>query len=240
MILNCPYHPCVMPTHEVLEDDKYYYVVMQQASEGSFFESLVKDFPTGVVPSATVKTSLRDILDAVRHLHEHGILHRDIKPDNLVVHRCRETGEKRVMLVDFDHADLLEPPEENSFTFGTLRYNASETFYGKYTKASDLYSIGVILYLIMSGKMPYEDSVFWTQTEQPRSGQQIFMSMKYATIDWACSPWPEQPICRDFCRRLLAFHPKMRTQTCESALEHRWFRDDEEDSDHDNDSELSQ
>lgn len=233
-MLNFPHHPCVMPTHEVLEDARNYYVVMQQASEGLFFESLLRDHPTGVIPSSTVKSSVRDILDAVNHLHRRGILHRDIKPDNLVVHRDRTTGEKKVMLVDFDHADVFNPLETAEATFGTIRFNAPETFHGDYSPASDLYSIGVTFYLLMTGRMPVDDSVYWATSGQDRSAKQIYANLKSASIDWACSPWLKQPLCRDFCRRLLTFSTSARLQSCEEALQHRWFADMEEDAYSDN------
>lgn len=236
-MLNFPHHPCVMPTHEVLEDDNNYYVVMQRASEGSFFESLIKDYPSGVIPNSVVKTAIRDILDAVEHLHKRGILHRDIKPDNLVVHRDKITGEKRVMLVDFDHADVYTPMERSEYTFGTLRFNAPETFLGEYTPQSDLYSIGVTFYLLMTGRMPYEDSIFLSLCEESRSRKQVYAAMKSTMIDWACSPWPERPLCMDFSQRLLAFVPGMRLQSCEAALQHRWFHDTE-DLDNDDGDEL--
>lgn len=224
IMLNFPEHPNVMPIHAVLEDDKFYYVVMKQASEGAFLESLVKDYPTGVIPSSVVKSSMRDILEAVGHLHSLGILHRDIKPDNVVVDRDATTGETRAILVDFDHADACgERQVKSEYSFGTTRFSAPETFLAYYSKQSDLYSIGVTFYLLMAGRMPYSDEFFWTHNDQRIPSKQTYAEMKAASIDWSCSPWPQRPACRDFCRRLLAFHPGMRFESCEHALHHRWF-----------------
>merc|ERR1719265_149203 len=68
-----------------------------------------------------------------------------------------------VRLIDFDHADpdwSPKTPALHDGYFGTLRFNAPETFMGEFSVASDLYSVGCILYLLMSGQMPYDDEVF--------------------------------------------------------------------------------
>merc|ERR1719316_701918 len=105
-----------MPLREVLEDDKYFYTVMKKAQDGTLFEDLHKRFNDGVIPSSTLKNLMMQILRAVGHIHKHGLLHRDIKPDNIVVQQGA------AMLIDFDHADPdwnpSRPKHLNEF-FGT-------------------------------------------------------------------------------------------------------------------------
>merc|ERR1719461_396828 len=84
-LLNLPSHVGVLPVHEVLEDQQYYYIIMERAEGGAFLPSLAQEFQDGVMPEAVVKQLMREILEAVHHLHAQGILHRDIKPDNLVM-----------------------------------------------------------------------------------------------------------------------------------------------------------
>jgi len=238
-MLNFPPHVGVVPLHEVLEDELFYYVVMDKADGGNFFYSLVSDFKDGNMPIAAIKTLMREILEAVCHVHQHGMLHRDIKPDNLVMQLHEDplspTGKsKKVMLIDFDHADPdwcpLSPSKDHD-CYGTLRFNAPETFRGEYSAASDLYSIGAILYLLMAGKLPYRDAIF--QEEQQSSDfspttrgnwmDHVYMQLRQETIDWQCSPWPDQPDCQDFCASLLAFKAADRFRTAEEAMAHRWL-----------------
>jgi len=238
-MLNFPPHVGVVPLHEVLEDELFYYIVMDKADGGNFFYSLVSDFKDGNMPIAAVKTLMREILEAVCHMHRHGVLHRDIKPDNLVMQVYEDplspTGKsKKVMLIDFDHADpdwCPSSPSKDHHCYGTLRFNAPETFRGEYSAASDLYSIGAILYLLMAGKLPYRDAIFeeehqsldFSPITRGNWMDHVYMQLRQETIDWQCSPWPDQLDCQDFCASLLAFKAADRFRTAEEAMAHRWL-----------------
>jgi len=239
-MLNFPPHPGVLALREVLEDEKFYYIIMDKANGGNFFPSLLSEFQDGVMPASAVQKLLREILEAVSHVHKQGMLHRDIKPDNLVMQFC-DNGEgrcgtvKKVALIDFDHADPDWNPStatwrQNEFC-GTVQFSAPEAFMGYFSQSSDLYSVGVILYLLMTGKMPYADEIYDEEIKRRDSarGQHCVWSnttverMKASTIDWDCNPWPEQKQCRSFCSGLLAFDPLMRPASADEALNHIWF-----------------
>lgn len=231
-MLNLPPHDGVVPVHEVLEDDRFYYVVMAKASGGAFFPALLKEFGDGVMPATAVRRVLKDILEAVGYVHNQGMLHRDLKPDNLVMQVSR------VCLIDFDHADPDWDPSAKawqSIFCGTVRFSAPEAFLGFYSQASDLYSVGVILYLLLAGRMPYNDSLYEEEFERKRQAGEkskydwraaVYERMKEARIDWEFEPWTSQPLCREFCRQLLSFDAGERPRSAEEALTHAWFRSD--------------
>lgn len=240
-MLNLPPHAGVVPIHEVLEDESFYYVVMERA-DGALFASLLQEYADGVMPASALQKLMREILEAVRHVHSQGMLHRDIKPDNLVVHECAcplspkgSKAERRVRLIDFDHADLDWCPKTPRVCchegVGTLRFNAPETFLGNFSAASDIYSVGCILYLLMAGRMPFTDNVFDSMGDDANPCSRVrrswrnavYKRMSEAQIDFHSSPWAENPVCREFCQRLLSFHPKDRIGTPDEALAHRWI-----------------
>lgn len=225
-LLNLPEHEHVVPIVEVLEDVSMYYIVMEKAQGGSFFEGLLEEFSTGVVPAREVKRLTREMLNSVAHVHSQGMLHRDIKPDNFVMRVTDDprspTGRRMsVMLCDFDHAEPEYSPTsagKYNVRCGTLAFNAPETFNGYFSERSDLYSVGVCLYLLMSGKMPYDPQLFCEF-----DFVETYERLLKAEVDWECDPWPEQVECQDLCRSLLAFHPEDRLSSCVEAAEHLWF-----------------
>merc|ERR1719335_801144 len=89
-MLNMPKHSGVLPLTEVLEDDNFYYVVMEKANGGSLLSSLLEEFSDGIMPERAVKQLMKEILSAIAHIHRQGMLHRDIKVDNLVVQKNDE------------------------------------------------------------------------------------------------------------------------------------------------------
>lgn len=236
-MLNFPPHMGVMHMHEMLADDQFYYVVMDKAKDGALFHSLLKEYKDGVMPHRAVRNLVKEVLEAVSHLHKNGILHRDIKPDNLVVQLHDDPSSpggkvKKVALIDFDHADTeFSPlsPSKNRHYYGTARFNAPESFLGDYSASSDLYSIGAILYLLITGEMPYPDS-FFELDEEPRSPasnsrwmHQVYDQMKDYTVSYSFPGFEENPACRDCCEKMLAFELDGRFACAEDVLEHAWF-----------------
>jgi len=82
----------------------------------------------------------------------------------------------------------------------------------------------------MTGKMPFTEDIYLEEIQRRNSmPQRCFWSssaakrMQAATIDWQCNPWPEQKLCRSFCKSLLAFDPLLRPASADEALRHSWF-----------------
>mmetsp|Transcript_58128 Transcript_58128/g.149647 ORF Transcript_58128/g.149647 Transcript_58128/m.149647 type:complete len:335 (+) Transcript_58128:80-1084(+) len=228
--LNLPPHEGVIPIIDVFEDNDFYFVVMEKADGGSFFEGLLAEFSSGIIPSSEIKRLTSEILKAVGHVHSQGMLHRDIKPDNFVMEVRDEpsspTGKQvSPKLVDFDHAcpDWGNPQvqEAGGGRWGTLSFNAPETFLSECSEQSDLYSVGACLYLLMTGTMPYPDCIF-----EQGSMEDMYHALKKHEVDWQCDPWPDQPLCKELCQSLLAFNPKERVPSWDDALKARWFQED--------------
>lgn len=231
-LLNFPPHHGVMPLYEVLEDDNFYYVIMEKGSGGQLFASLAEEYRDGCMPERAVRRVMREILEAVSHIHGHGMLHRDIKPDNLVVTEVPDNVGRivrRVTLIDFDHADAdWIPGSANkavAYSFGTKRFRAPEVFQGYCSERTDLYSVGIILYLLMTGSFPYPDEVYSPRGVQMtvESCQHTVRRMMDTAVDFESDPWPEQPLCMDLCRQLLAVDAERRVASAEKALQHPWF-----------------
>src|SRR5260370_38605542 len=99
-------------------------------------------------------TIIRQICSAVQYAHKHGIIHRDLKPLNILFRKPR-TGPEEVALSDFGLAVQVDADHHTFAHGGTLPYMAPEQFYGQATPASDIFALGVILYQLCTGDMPF-------------------------------------------------------------------------------------
>lgn len=242
-LLKLPPHPGIIRVYEVFEDDRFFYTVMPRANGGTLIDGLLRHFRDGIIPTSELKALMRDILEGVGFVHANGMLHRDLKPDNLVlqVSQCGNTQTRRVVLIDFDRADPNWHATDGfklSDTFvGTPRFSAPETFHGQFSQQSDLYSVGAVLYLLVTGKLPYEDTTFAEFSDslaKPEPNMRgglhaaaaiIQSRMESAPIDFDCKPWKSQPACRELCRALLDFDPLARPNCAEQVLSFSWFSD---------------
>lgn len=126
------------------------FVVMEYVS-GPSLAQVLGQHPGGI-PAAEARAWLRGLVEGVAYLHDHGIVHRDLKPANLFME------EGTVKIGDYGLAKLITPSQgtEHSESIGTCHYMAPEIASGKYHKPIDVYAIGVILYEMLTGHVPFE------------------------------------------------------------------------------------
>mmetsp|Transcript_44595 Transcript_44595/g.105736 ORF Transcript_44595/g.105736 Transcript_44595/m.105736 type:complete len:579 (-) Transcript_44595:29-1765(-) len=214
----------VLEFSEILEDESKYYIAMPKCDGGELFDYLMT---ADEIPENECKQMIIEILRAIGHLHKNDLIHRDIKPENILFDRVDKSdpkSPKRLKLIDFDTVAEWTPESPRSKRFvGTPGYIAPEVLMGESTPQSDLWSVGVILYILMTGEAPWrslsslEDGV----VNSPRA-QRVYDELRKEP-DWELEPWPQFPLARDLCQRLMAFDPAARPETVEEALSHAWL-----------------
>ena len=148
MNLKCPNLLTIFDLKSNDEGDSF--VVMEYVA-GPSLANVLKQHPQGLPPHE-VRHWLKGLVEGVAYLHDHGIVHRDLKPANLFME------EGIVKIGDYGLAKLITPSHgtEHSESIGTCHYMAPEIGSGKYHKPIDVYAIGVILYEMLTGRVPFD------------------------------------------------------------------------------------
>ncbi len=148
MNLKCPN---LLAIHDIKgNDDGDTFVIMEYVA-GPNLAQVLADYPSGM-PMPEVRAWLRGLVEGVGYLHDHGIVHRDLKPANLFME------EGVVKIGDYGLSKMItsERVSNHSESIGTCHYMAPEISTGKYNKPIDIYAIGVILYEMIVGVVPFE------------------------------------------------------------------------------------
>jgi serine/threonine protein kinase len=148
MNLKCPN---LLAIHDLKTNDAGDTFVIMEYVAGPSLASVLALHPEGM-PLSEVRAWLKGLVEGVAYLHDHGIVHRDLKPANLFME------EGIVKIGDYGLAKLITPSQgsEHSESIGTCHYMAPEISSGKYHKPIDVYAIGVILYEMLTGRVPFE------------------------------------------------------------------------------------
>ncbi|MFF8935084.1 serine/threonine-protein kinase [Streptomyces paradoxus] len=144
-------HPHIIVVHDVVEDGERPYIVMELIEGGSLADRLAQRGPVDAAEAARIGIALLGALGAA---HAAGVLHRDLKPDNVLL----ETGTDRIVLTDFGIAQVAGAPTltENGAFVGSPEYTAPERMSGVRTgPESDLWSLGALLCAALSGESPF-------------------------------------------------------------------------------------
>ncbi|KAK4481767.1 hypothetical protein RD792_012678 [Penstemon davidsonii] len=224
-------HKNLVQFYEAYEDEDNVYVVMELCNGGELLDRILSR--GGKYPEEDAKVVMVQILSVVAYCHLQGVVHRDLKPemvDWIIAHigdmlalvrprlyRVLEFHSKDehspLKAIDFGLSDYVKPDERLNDIVGSAYYVAPEVLHRSYGTEADMWSIGVIAYILLCGSRP-----FWSRTE---SG--IFRAVLKADPSFDEAPWPSlSPDAVDFVKRLLNKDYRKRL-TAAQALSHPWL-----------------
>merc|ERR1712141_411418 len=187
---------------------RFFYLVMELVTGGELFDRIVEK---GSYTEKDAADLIKQVLSAVAYMHSSGVVHRDLKPENLLYHSPDE--DSKIMISDFG----LSKMEESGImatACGTPGYVAPEVLAQKpYGKAVDVWSIGVISYILLCGYPPFYDENDANLFAQILKGEFEFDSPYWDEISADAKEFIRQLMCVDVDKRL----------SCEEALEHAWI-----------------
>ncbi len=149
------HHPNIITIHDVTQAEGYYFIVMQFV-EGKTLDQVIAE--SGRLPLPRIQRIMSQVVDALEHAHERGLIHRDVKPSNIMVDEARND---QVTLMDFG---LVRAAEDTSLTktgtiVGTPEYMSPEQAEGgEIDHRTDIYSLGVVLFKMLTGQVPFSKS----------------------------------------------------------------------------------
>ncbi|GAB2267124.1 cyclin-dependent serine/threonine protein kinase [Dionaea muscipula] len=204
-------HPNLVQFYDAYEDDDNVYIVMELCKGGELLDRILSR--GGKFSEDDAKAVIVQILSAVSFCHLQGVVHRDLKPENFLFTSKEENSPLKA--IDFGLSDFVKPDERLNDIVGSAYYVAPEVLHRSYGTEADMWSIGVIAYILLCGSRP-----FWARTE---SG--IFRSVLKADPSFDEAPWPSlSPDAIDFVKRLLNKDYRKRL-TAAQALRHPWIAD---------------
>lgn len=211
--------PHVLKVHEIFEDEKNFYIIMEKCSGGELHDFLLA---ADEVSINECKRIIRSILNALNELHSRGLIHGDVKPENIMF---SDSERQTLKLIDFDTCQKWNPDQPTAERFcGTPGFIAPETLRGNACPQSDLWSVGVILFTLMTGSMPWDQDINNSYVDS-RSAKVAYANLLHESIDWKEAPWQKFPVAAELCQQLLKFDPLDRVNSASEALNHRWLRD---------------
>ena len=145
-------HPNIIKINEIFENEKYYYIIMDYCSKGELFDYIVKKTKLTEDESSFF---FYQIINAIEYIHKKNIVHRDLKPENLLL-----TENNKIKIIDFNLSNYFYKNNLLSTPCGSPCYAAPEMVSGKKYNGfkTDIWAIGIILYAMSCGYLPFEDS----------------------------------------------------------------------------------
>nr|ABM66448.1 SOS2-like protein [Brassica juncea] len=205
-IMKIVRHPNIVRLYEVLASPSKIYIVLEFVTGGELFDRIVHK---GRLEESEARKYFQQLIDAIAHCHCKGVYHRDLKPENLLLDT---NGNLKVS--DFGLSALPQQGVELlRTTCGTPNYAAPEVLNGQgYDgSAADIWSCGVILFVIMAGFLPF------SETDLPS------LYRKISAAEFSCPQWFSEDV-KSLIQRILDPNPKTRIQIQRKLGKHSWFR----------------
>uniref|UniRef100_A0A8D0CIP5 Ribosomal protein S6 kinase n=1 Tax=Scleropages formosus TaxID=113540 RepID=A0A8D0CIP5_SCLFO len=206
----CDGHPNIVKCHEVYHDQLHTYLVLELLQGGELLDRIRCKRHFSETEASRI---MRKLVSAVSHMHDVGVVHRDLKPENLLFMDESEASE--IKIIDFGFA-RLKPPDNQLLKTPcfTLHYAAPEVLkYDGYDESCDLWSLGVILYTMLSGQVPFQSQ---EKSLTHTSAEEIMRKIKQGDFSFEGEAWRNvSQQAKDLIKGLLTVDPSKRIKMCD-------------------------
>jgi len=204
-------HPNIIKLYESFEDHRNIYLVMELCLGGELFDRIIESGHFTEVQAAIL---MQQIVRAIYYMHENRVCHRDLKPENFLF-LTKDSIEKNLLkIIDFGLSCQFEAGQVLTTKAGTPYYVAPQVLAGKYDHLSDMWSVGVIMYVMLCGYPP-----FFGETDA-----EVLSKVRLGNFSFNAADWKNvSEDAKHLIRMLLKMNPRDR-YTAEQALNHDWIK----------------
>jgi calcium-dependent protein kinase len=204
-------HPNIIKLFESFEDHRNIYLILELCTGGELFDRIIDSGHFTEVQAAIV---MQNMFRAIFYMHENKICHRDLKPENFLFTTKEPIEKTHLKVIDFGLACKFSADQVLTTKAGTPYYVAPQVLAGKYDQSSDMWSLGVIMYVVLCGYPPFYGE----------SDADVLAKVRLGNFSFNAADWKNvSEDAKNLIRMLLKMNPKDR-YTAEQSLNHVWVR----------------
>jgi len=204
-------HPNIIRIYEVYESERSLYIVMEECKGGEIFDRIIEHIQNKQMYSEKDAAIIfQQVMSCIQYCHNQNICHRDLKPENILYLNAGSEKNNRIKIIDFG---LSQASDRLKTKVGTAYYVSPEILKGNYTQLCDIWSAGVILYILLSGDPPFNganDSAIYNKIAEMRY---TFPESKWKNVS---------NDAKDLICHMLV--PEKERFNAEQVLSHKWFQ----------------
>ena len=204
-------HPNILKILEFYYSSDKFFIITEFCTGGELYKEIKK---RNIFPEDQTAFVLYQIFSAIRYCHKMRIIHEDIKPENIMITKRDKNNYLYIKLIDFGTAKIFKEGNMQEGMIGSAYYIAPEVIDGKYNELCDIWSIGVIMYIMLIGSPPFDGDSDEEILRSIRKGVYRTSSRNYKNIS---------DNAKDLMKKLLEYNPSKRI-TAKNALNHPWFQ----------------
>jgi len=204
-------HPNIIKLYESFEDHKNIYLVMELSTGGELFDRIID---AGHFTEVQAAILMQQIIRAIFYMHDNHVVHRDLKPENFIFSTKDPIEKSLLKIIDFGLSCTFKEGDVLTTKAGTPYYVAPQVLAGKYDQLSDLWSCGVIMFVLLCGYPPFFGE----------SDADVLSKVRLGNFSFAEADWKNiSEDAKNLIRMMLKMNPRDR-YTAEQALNHDWVK----------------